>query len=95
MSAEIKGGKDQRMDHSTTLAITTMDGGAPSDANRRPSGHTEREKCANASVNCRGTPNNEIHKFDGLSVVWKQLGERDISKEDTEIYYGLLETSNR
>lgn len=85
MSTEVTGGKGQRMDYSSTLAITTVDGRAPSDASRGPSGHSEQEECATASVNCRGAPNNETHKVDGLSVIRTQLGARGISKEGTEI----------
>ena len=85
MSTENKGGKSQSMDSCPSVAITTLDGSAPSAAGGEPSSHTEKEECAPPSILDGRASNNEAHQLDGLSAVRRQLGARGVSEEGTEI----------
>lgn len=85
MSTENKGGKSQRMDCCSSVAVPTLDGSAPSAVGGGPSAHTEKEEGAPASILNGRASNNEAHQFDGLSAVRMQFGDRGVSEQGAEI----------
>ena len=85
MPTETQGRGSQRVDCCATVALTTLDGSAPSTVGGRPSRHKEEKECAPTPVITGGASHNDAHEIDGLSTVRTLLGARGVSNEGTEI----------
>ncbi|XP_076050324.1 uncharacterized protein LOC143030933 [Oratosquilla oratoria] len=84
MPAEVKSRRGQRLDDSSILVITALDGSTTQAARRRSNNHNEEKESAGVAPVDGRTSHHVPYQIDGLSTFRESLRERGISEKGTD-----------